>query len=70
MNIQSPLHVETMVCSDTGAVLRRGVRPFTISCRGQSVCVDLPGYYPEGASQGVMVGDDMAPSDAALRDLL
>ena len=60
---------ETMVCPDTGATLRRGVRPFTVAYKGQSETVDLPGFYPDGEGDGVLVGDDMAPADAALRRL-
>ena len=60
---------QTMVCPETGAVLRRGVRPFTFAYKGRSATVDLPGYYPEGDGEGVLVGPDMAAADAALRDL-
>jgi HTH-type transcriptional regulator/antitoxin MqsA len=45
------------------------VRPFTITYKGQSITVDLPGWYPEGDGDGVLVGDDMAAADQALRDL-
>jgi HTH-type transcriptional regulator/antitoxin MqsA len=31
--------------------------------------VDLPGWYPEGDGDGVLVGDDMVAADQALRDL-
>jgi HTH-type transcriptional regulator/antitoxin MqsA len=59
----------TMICPETGAVLSRDVRPFTMTYKGQTVTVALPGYYPEGDGEGVLVGDDMAAADAALRDL-
>ncbi|MFZ0205609.1 MAG: hypothetical protein WAL59_05735 [Roseiarcus sp.] len=39
---------ETMIAPETGALLSRGVRPFTVTYKGESVTVDLPGYYPEG----------------------
>src|SRR5438309_899073 len=32
-----------MISPDTGEPLRRGVRPFTVTYKGQSVAVDLPG---------------------------
>jgi HTH-type transcriptional regulator/antitoxin MqsA len=58
-----------MVAPDTGEVLTRGVRPFVVSYKGESVSVDLPGYYPSGDGDGVVVGDDMAVVDEALRGL-
>jgi HTH-type transcriptional regulator/antitoxin MqsA len=58
-----------MPCPDTGATLRRGVRPFTVTYKDLSRTVDLPGYYPEGDGESVHVGDDMAATDAALREL-
>lgn len=59
----------TMAAPDTGETLTRGVRPFEVSYKGESVTVELPGYYPAGAGDGVHVGDDMAVVDAALRGL-
>ncbi len=54
---------------ETGEALNRGLRPFTVTYKGRSVTVDLPGYYPAGDGDGVLVGDDMALADAALRTL-
>ncbi len=61
--------VATMTSPETGEPLRRGVRPFTVTYKGQSMTVDLPGWYPEGDGDGVLVGDDMAAADHALREL-
>ena len=58
-----------MIAPDSGEVLTRGMRPFVVSYKGESVTVELPGYYPEGAGDGVHVGDDMAVVDEALRGL-
>lgn len=60
---------DTMVSPETGELLRRGVRPFLLVYRDRSVTVQLPGYYPEAGDEGVHVGDDMAVTDAALREL-
>ncbi|PYE86665.1 hypothetical protein [Phyllobacterium leguminum] len=60
---------DTMVSPVTGETLRRGVRPFAVSYKGRSVTVQLPGYYPDHGDDGVLVGDDMAVTDAALRTL-
>ncbi len=58
-----------MTSPETGEPLQRGMRPFTLTYKGQSITVDLPGWYPEGDGDGVLVGDDMAAADQALRDL-
>jgi HTH-type transcriptional regulator/antitoxin MqsA len=55
---------ETITSPETGETLVRGVRPFLVAYKGQSAAVD-----PAGDGDGVHVGDDMAPVDAALRDL-
>jgi HTH-type transcriptional regulator/antitoxin MqsA len=60
---------ETMISPETGETLRRGVRPFTVAYKGESVVVDLPGYYPAGEGEGVHIGEDMAVVDLALRGL-
>ena len=35
----------SMASPETCKLLTRGVRPFTLSYKGRSVTVDLPGYY-------------------------
>ena len=62
---------DTMISPETGALLRRGVRPFTFTYKGETVTVEAPGYYPEcnGGEDGVFVGRDMEPIDEALRAL-
>lgn len=60
---------DTMVSPETGEVLRRDVRPFIVTYKGQSKTVDLPGYYPANGDDGVHVGGDMDVTDIALRAL-
>lgn len=60
---------DTMTSPETGLTLTRGVRPFAVAYKGETLTVDLPGYYPEGEGEGVHVGDDMTVVDAALRTL-
>jgi HTH-type transcriptional regulator/antitoxin MqsA len=60
---------QSMISPETGETLMRGVRPFTVVYKGESLIVDLPGYYPQGDGDGVVVGDDMRVVDAALRAL-
>lgn len=58
---------ETMTSPETGETLTRGVRPFAVTYKGESITVDLPGYYPASDGESVHVGDDMIAVDAALR---
>jgi HTH-type transcriptional regulator / antitoxin MqsA len=60
---------ETMVAPETGELLKRDVRPFTVTYKGQSITVDLPGYYSASSDEGVLIGDDMRVTDEALRIL-
>ncbi len=60
---------DTMTAPETGEVLTRGVRPFIVAYKGETVTVDLPGYYPAGEGDGVHVGKDMSVVDEALRAL-
>lgn len=60
---------ETMISPVTGKTLRRDVKPFTVAYKGESVVVDLPGYYGSDEEDGIHVGDDMAVVDNALRSL-
>lgn len=57
------------MCPGTGERLVRGVRPFVVEHAGLSRTVELPGWYPEGEGDGVLVGADMAAADRALADL-
>lgn len=58
-----------MPSPENGEMLKRGVRPFTVSYKGKSLLVDLPGYYPAGDGDGVHVGKDMDVVDQALREI-
>src|SRR5262245_4340410 len=60
---------EMMISSETGETHTRGVRPFTVTYKGESATVELPGYYPPGDGDGVHVGTDMSVVDHALREL-
>ncbi|VTZ51215.1 Transcriptional regulator, XRE family [Methylocella tundrae] len=69
MATREPMLPETMTSPETGATLTRGERPFTVAYKGESVSVDLPGYYPAGEGDGLHVGKDMSVVDEALRNL-
>jgi HTH-type transcriptional regulator/antitoxin MqsA len=60
---------DKMAAPESGELLTRGVRPFEVSYKGESIVVDLPGYYPAGEGEGVHVGNDISVVDEALRQL-
>jgi HTH-type transcriptional regulator/antitoxin MqsA len=45
------------------------VRPFVVTYKGESLTVDLPGYYPVGEGEGIHVGNGMDVVEGALRTL-
>jgi HTH-type transcriptional regulator / antitoxin MqsA len=54
---------------DTGASLHRAVRPLTLTYKGASITVDMPGWYGERPDEGVFDPEDMKVSDRALNRL-
>jgi len=54
---------------ETGEVLNRDVRPLTLSYKGQSITVDMPGWYSDNSDEGIHTGEDMKVSDRALKAL-
>ena len=69
MASQEKILPDTMASPETGETLTRGVRPFVVAYKGETITVDLPGYYPAGEGDGVHVGKDMSVVDDALRSL-
>ena len=57
------------VCSETGAMLRRGLRPLVLEYKGASLTIEMPGWYAEGSDEGTHSGEDMKVSDRALNRL-
>jgi len=49
--------------------MQRGVRPLTLTYKGQSITVDMPGWYCDQSEEGVLTGEDMKISDRALNRL-
>jgi HTH-type transcriptional regulator/antitoxin MqsA len=54
---------------ETGAPLRREVRPLTLTYKGQSITVDMPGWYGDQPDEGIFEAEDMKVSDRALNRL-
>jgi HTH-type transcriptional regulator/antitoxin MqsA len=49
--------------------MHRAVRPLTLTYKGQSITVDMPGWYSDQSEEGVLTGEDMKVSDRALNRL-
>ena len=58
--------VETLLCPQTGRAMTRAVRPFTVSYKGRSRTVEMPGWYCDASGEGVFTREDMRVSDLAL----
>ena len=60
---------ETRVHPETGKVLRRGVRPQTVTFGSMMRTVEVPGWYPDDESDSIHSGADLAESDRAFLEL-
>lgn len=60
---------ETMIHPETGATLRRRKRFETITYMDQTRVVEVEGWFPEDAGDGVLLCADAAPLDAALAEM-
>jgi HTH-type transcriptional regulator/antitoxin MqsA len=54
------------VCPETGAPMRRNVRPMTLTYKGSSITFDMPGWYSDTSEESVHTGADMRISDRML----
>jgi hypothetical protein len=62
--------VEEIITScETGEELHRDVRPMTLSYRGESITVDMPGWYSADGETSEHSQEDMKYSDQALNTL-
>src|SRR6202161_825431 len=61
--------MDNPVDPETGAPLHRDVRPLTLTYKGESITVEMPGWYGARPDEGVHTGDDMKVSDRALNRL-
>jgi HTH-type transcriptional regulator/antitoxin MqsA len=51
---------------ETGVALHRDVRPLTLTYKGESITVDMPGWYGDQSDESVCDPEDMEVSDRAL----
>ena len=54
------------ICPETGAPMYRGVRPMTLSYKGESLTFDMPGWYCDQSEESIHTGGDMKVSDRML----
>lgn len=54
------------VCPETGAPMHRGVRPMTLTYKGESLTFDMPGWYCDQSEESIHSGEDMKISDRML----
>lgn len=54
------------VCPETGAPLCRGVRPMTLTYRGNSATFDMPGWYCDRSEESIHGAEDLEVSDRVL----
>ena len=57
------------VCPTTGAPMQRGVQPMTLTYKGASLTVDMPGWYCAASGESIHTGEEMKISDRALNRL-
>ena len=56
-------------CPQTGLPMVRGVRAMSITYKGHSTTIDMPGWYCDQSGESIHTGDDMVISDKALNGL-
>jgi len=61
--------IKTMIHPETGAALHRARRVEMVSYMGMSKPVEIEGWFPDDDGDGILMGADSAPLDAALSEL-
>jgi HTH-type transcriptional regulator / antitoxin MqsA len=54
------------LCPKTGAPMQRGVRPLTLTYKGESTTFEMPGWYCDECEESIHTGKDMKVSDRML----
>lgn len=60
---------ENQLCPNTGKIMVRDVRPFTLSYQNNSITFDMPGWYCNECNESIHSGVDMEISDNVLNKL-
>ncbi len=61
--------MDNPVCPETGAPMKRAVRPMTLTYKGESITFDMPGWYCNQSGERIFIGEDMKLSDRMLNKL-
>lgn len=56
-------------CPETGKPMVRGVKPMTLTYKGQSITFDMPGWYCEDSDESIHTAEDQKVSDSNLKKL-
>lgn len=57
---------EKRICPETGEEMTRGVYPLTLTYKGHSETVNMPGWFTADRKHGLHNSDDMKTSNAVL----
>ena len=60
---------KTMIHPETGETLYRDVRPNEFRYKGESITLDMPGWYQLNGDDAIFSQEDMAVHDKALKIL-
>ena len=60
---------QTMIHPETGAVLSRRRRLETVTYMDQTRAVEVEAYFPDDDGDGVFIGSDASPLEAAMLDV-
>ena len=60
---------KTMIHPETGEILYRDVRPNEFRYKGESITLDMPGWYQLNGDDAIFSQEDMAVHDKALKIL-
>ena len=58
---------ETMIHPETGEILYRDIRPNKFKYKGESITLDMPGWYQAKGDDAIFSMEDMAIHDKALK---
>ncbi|MBQ7515689.1 MAG: type II toxin-antitoxin system MqsA family antitoxin [Schwartzia sp.] len=56
--------------AETGEKLTWEIRPLTITYKGHSKTIDMPGWYPSGDGEATFLHEDLKAYDKALKQLM
>ena len=60
---------ETIIHPETEEILRRDIRPYEFKYKGESITLDMPGWYQINGDDAIFSREDMKVHDKALKIL-